>query len=163
MAPTARTKRRKRQRVAELNIKAASYHRCPSTHIVFKYISEVCRNAFCPDTDHPRRIWNLFRALKWCTPEISSPKQKGSKMTLCHPLEKEPGLCRALRHCRHIWFEGHSYFGEPGVPSPKLLPKKCPDHLNKMVPEWSQYLLAHTSSCVFCYSRWVLHSDRGCQ
>lgn len=85
--------------------------------------------------DLSRRIWNFFQSCEFCTPEISTWEQKGSKRTPSI-LWKGPGTWQA-----HLIFRLFILLSQvSSLPSP--LPKRCPGPLNKMISEWLQYLHA---------------------
>lgn len=175
--PAACTKIGKRPGKATIHVKTASYFPPPPRHTHCLHIqsrtpSVSLNQAFqqslqgCLLLRHPDlsgRIWNFFRTAKWCTPEISTWTQKGNTRTPCCPVEKDPDLAELQD------IAGPSNWKVICTPEsqasclPSLLPKKCPGLPTKMISEWLQHLLAPISSCISCYSSWVLHSDRGCQ
>lgn len=108
--------------------------------------------------DLSRRIWNFFQSCEFCTPEISTWEQKGSKRTPSI-LWKGPGTWQA-----HLIFRLFI-----------LLRARCPlsqaHCLRDAQAHWTRWFQSDCSTsmqykqspCISCYSSWVLHSDRGCQ
>lgn len=81
-------------------------------------------------SDLSRRIWILFKAVKWCASEISTWKQKGNKMTPCCPVEEDLGTLQSsgILQTRLMWrafvlLRARHSISQGFV----LLPKKCPE------------------------------------